>query len=480
MSGKKGSFFRRFLTAVLVLILISGAGFAGLQIYRRITTRRQTLEALRELMDGEEDIRRWTDRAEERFSHYSLTEQEKESFDSLIIGGRSIGVRQYAEQGEYIRRIRKLEDAVVSRQDSIASREMERVGNTVPLYASEEKREKISGLQSEIDEKIADGKYKEAEEQLNELDSLMEEASRKKEGLNVAIEQYDYSAYPNVKLYVDVLDGQSGQPLLGLGTDAFYLREENSETGIYENRKVVNAVQMEGHAGLNIALAADVSSSMRTDNRIDGAKFVMQNFIAQVHFTEGDLVKMIPFSNHVRGNGYFSPDGPAVQREIAGYTADGGTALYDAILYSVQDVLRQPGAKCVVAFTDGHDEHSSTNPQDLINTVRYAGVPVYIVRVGGYTGSDANYDGVLRQIAESSGGSFRVVSNFNEDMSQFYAQIYHQIKQYYMLEYTDTGSSLFDARGVNVYVESGDRGGEDTKSVIPSDVLFSMCCDVTD
>ena len=49
-----------------------------------------------------------------------------------------------------------------------------------------------------------------------------------------------------------------------------------------------------------------------------------------------------------------------------------------------------------------------------------------------------------------------------------------------MLEYTDTGSSLFDARGVNVYVESGDRGGEDTKSVIPSDVLFSMCCDVTD
>ena len=273
MSGKKGSFFRRFLTAVLVLILISGAGFAGLQIYRRITTRRQTLEALRELMDGEEDIRRWTDRAEERFSHYSLTEQEKESFDSLIIGGRSIGVRQYAEQGEYIRRIRKLEDAVVSRQDSIASREMERVGNTVPLYASEEKREKISGLQSEIDEKIADGKYKEAEEQLNELDSLMEEASRKKEGLNVAIEQYDYSAYPNVKLYVDVLDGQSGQPLLGLGTDAFYLREENSETGIYENRKVVNAVQMEGHAGLNIALAADVSSSMRTDNRIDGAKF---------------------------------------------------------------------------------------------------------------------------------------------------------------------------------------------------------------
>ena len=136
MSGKTGSFFRRFLTAVLVLVLISGAGFAGFQIYRRITTRRQTLEALRELMDGEEDIRRWTDRAEERFSHYSLTEQEKESFDSLIIGGRSIGVRQYAEQGEYIRRIRKLEDAVVSRQDSIASREMERVGNTVPLYAS--------------------------------------------------------------------------------------------------------------------------------------------------------------------------------------------------------------------------------------------------------------------------------------------------------------------------------------------------------
>ena len=86
MSGKKGSFFRRFLTAVFVLILISGAGFAGLQIYRRITTRRQTLEALRELMDGEEDIRRWTDRAEELFSNYSMTEQEKESFDSLIIG----------------------------------------------------------------------------------------------------------------------------------------------------------------------------------------------------------------------------------------------------------------------------------------------------------------------------------------------------------------------------------------------------------
>lgn len=473
-------FFRRLFAAVLVLALLSGAGFAGFRLYRTAVTRRETLKALKELTDGEEDIRRWTEDAEERFSHYSLTEQEKESFDNLIVGGQTIGAREYDRQAEYIRRVKKLEDAVVSRQEAIASRGIGQIENTKPLYASKENLERMESLQSEIDEKISDGMYKEAEEQISELQSLVEQSSGKKGGLDVSIEQYDYSAYPNVKVYVDVLDQQSGQPMMNLGADAFYLKEENQVTGVYENRPVVSAVQMEGHAGLNIELVADVSSSMRTDNRIDGAKYVMQNFIAQVHFAEGDLVKMVPFSNDVWTGGYFTGDGAAVQQEIAGYSAEGGTALYDAILYSVQDVLRQPGAKCVVAFTDGHDEHSSTSPEDLINTVRYAGVPVYIVRVGGYGGSEANYDQILQQIAGNSGGAFRVISNFNEDMSQFYAQIYHEIKQYYMLEFTDPGQSLFDPRGLNVYVDAGDRGGEDTQSVVPSDVLFSMCCDVTD
>ena len=93
-------FFRRFFAAVLVLALLSGTGFAGFRLYRTAVTRRETLKALKELTDGEEDIRRWTEDAEERFSHYSLTEQEKESFDNLIVGGQTIGAREYDRQAE--------------------------------------------------------------------------------------------------------------------------------------------------------------------------------------------------------------------------------------------------------------------------------------------------------------------------------------------------------------------------------------------
>ena len=80
------------------------------------------------------------------------------------------------------------------------------------------------------------------------------------------------------------------------------------------------------------------------------------------------IVNMVPFTKYIGSNEFTAPEDMSTA-----YTADGGTALYDAICYgkgrlgSYLEELRMHGITAkgiMVVFSDGHDENSDASLRD--------------------------------------------------------------------------------------------------------------------
>lgn len=334
---------------------------------------------------------------------------------------------------------------------------LEELRNQNPGYATEEQKTRLDEYAVKMEALIADGGFDQLEAVADEWRQLAADASVKKTGYDVTIMQYDITEYPTIRLYLDVRDAGGGA-VKELAPNMFYISERDAGTCDFLNRSIQKAVLLNENERLNINLLADTSGSMEGQS-MQSAKNVMANFLNTVQFSAGDQVKLTPFNSDIDKSGYFTGDITALNSTIGSYTAYGQTKLYDSIIYGVQDVSGQEGAKCVIAFTDGMDVGSYNTAQDVVDVVSRYHIPVFIVRIG--DSSTSGEDDSLRQIAQASGGSFKNLSQFNEDMSDFYDQIYRQIKEYYVVEYAeDPSEGMGRDKEIAVYVQKQGQGGE--------------------
>ena len=333
---------------------------------------------------------------------------------------------------------------------------LEELKNMNPGYASEAQKARFEELAAKMEELIANGEYDQLESLAEEWRNLVADASTKKTGYDISIMQYDFTEYPTVRLYLDVRQG--GGAVKQLSPNMFYISERDAGTGDFLNRAVQKAVLMNENECLNINLLADTSGSMEGQS-MQSAKNVITNFLNTVQFSAGDQVKLTQFNSYIDKSGYFTGNRSTLNDTISSYYAYGQTKLYDAIIYGVQDVSGQEGAKCVIAFTDGMDVGSYNSAQDVVDVVSRYHIPVFIVRIG--DSSTSGEDDSLRRIAQASGGSFKNLSQFNTDMNDFYDQIYRQIKEYYVVEYAeDPTEGMGRDKEISVYVQDQNQGGE--------------------
>jgi len=334
---------------------------------------------------------------------------------------------------------------------------LEELKNQNPGYASEEEKARLNEYAASMEDMIANGEFEQLQSKADEWRQLIADASVKKTGYDVSIMQYDITEYPTIRLYLDVRNAGGGA-VKELSPNMFYISERDAGTGDFLNRSIQKAVLLNENERLNINLLADTSGSMDGQS-MQSAKNVMNNFLNTVQFSAGDQVKLTQFNSYIDKSGYFTSNLATLNNTIQSYTAYGQTKLYDSIIYGVQDVSGQEGAKCVIAFTDGMDVGSYNSAQDVVDVVSRYHIPVFIVRIG--DSSTAGEDDSLRQIAQASGGSFKNLSQFNTDMSDFYNQIYRQIKEYYVVEYAeDASNGLGRDKEISVYVQNQNQGGE--------------------
>ncbi len=243
-----------------------------------------------------------------------------------------------------------------------------------------------------------------------------------------------------VQLQVRVTD-KRGAPVVDLRREHFRVRdggELREPAGLFLARDVA----------LLLGLALDSSGSMKplwpaTQNA--ASSFLRQTV---TDIDQGFLVDFDTQLRLVRSRTSSVPDLLAGLEEL---DPEGGTSLYDSILYSLVQFERQQGRRGLVVLTDGYDANSTSDPKRVIEVGRKLGVPVYILAVegsvsgrgalgGGRRGSSglglAGGGNVhqLRLLTDPTGGRlFRIPSV--EHMHRAFAQIHSELRNQYVLTY---------------------------------------------
>ena len=410
--------------------------------------------SLKKITEGQE-FNAWEMDLVEKLESYGLEDNEKERLQKIDAECDDIGDNDYKNQLLIAKKLVKLTSQIESRIETSAKELVEKLDNTDVPYASEDEKEKLKEYSENISEMIKKHNFINYKEVSENWSKLVEYSSTKLTGLDVNIVQFDYTNYPTVRMYVDVKDS-SGDVVTNLSPNMFYVSEKSVANGDFQSVTIKNISMLDQKDALNIDMVADTSASMEGE-RLSSAKAVMSTFLNTVQFNVGDKVKLTEFNSYIDKSGVFTSDVNSLNQKIFSYIASGQTKLYDTLIYAVQDVSGIPGAKCVLAFTDGEDVGSYNSASDVINVVSAYKIPVYIVRIGdNYSANDSD----LIQITSASGGEFKYFNSFGMDMGNFYSSIYKGMKQYYEIEYEMPDANNYtDKRDINVYVKGDGVGG---------------------
>lgn len=251
------------------------------------------------------------------------------------------------------------------------------------------------------------------------------------------VAQVDTGAYPEITLYVGVADA-AGQPLGGLSSADFSVTEDGAP------------VELSGFGGagtgpVSALLVLDRSGSMADEDKIEGAQAAAEAFVGMLR--PGDRAALLPFNEGVDVVTPFTGDQAELREAIAELRADGGTALYDAVVAGVELLRNEPGRRLLLVLSDGQDcrvsgdgcpnEFGSTRTlDDALAYAQEAGQPVAVVGLGDRAGSgrDGIDEAVLRQMADATGGRYFYAPRADE-LAQLYVDLAGEVQQEYRLTY---------------------------------------------
>lgn len=233
--------------------------------------------------------------------------------------------------------------------------------------------------------------------------------------------QADVSEKNQVKLYINSYEYQTYDFKL----ENFVIYEEYND--VWVECQAEEVTQIEG--SLSMDIVADISGSMR------GEFYDMQ--LAIEGFIDGTYADTVLGLSTI-GSIYeryqeFTTDKNAITSAVWNLECYGLTSLYQSLYSSVIYTASAEGARCVVAFTDGHNEPYGAgydyDAQDVIDVSLYYQVPVYIIGIGTYLDSAE-----LKKIAETTGGAY-YANRTVYDLKDVYRDIYEAQGRMYQLSY---------------------------------------------
>jgi Ca-activated chloride channel family protein len=185
----------------------------------------------------------------------------------------------------------------------------------------------------------------------------------------------------------------------------------------------------------DLLLAVDLSSSMETKDfqdpsgkkvdRLTAVKQVLDDFLSR---RKGDRVGLIVFGNAPFVQAPFTQDLEVCRellQEVQVGMAGPKTAMGDAIglAATVFERTKVP-EKVLIVLTDGNDTGSLVTPQKAAEIARDQKVTIYTVAVGDpkAAGEDKLDEVALRQVAETTGGSYSHAGN-RQELEAVYGQL---------------------------------------------------------
>ena len=165
---------------------------------------------------------------------------------------------------------------------------------------------------------------------------------------------------------------------------------------------------------ISVALVIDRSATMNGEGLI-GAKTGAKAFVDRMDGS-CDEATLVSFSNLITVDVSLTKDKILLVNGIDGLSAVGATAVWDAAIVGIQELVTNGTQPCrgVILLTDGEDNSSNHTVDDVIAFATANHIPIYTIGVG--TGVN---DADLSRIAASTGGKYTKVPDPSQLSSAF-------------------------------------------------------------
>jgi Ca-activated chloride channel family protein len=231
-----------------------------------------------------------------------------------------------------------------------------------------------------------------------------------------------------VLIPVSVLD-HKGQPVVGLQKDSFTLLDDDTE-------QVITHFAMED-APISVGFVVDASASML--GKMEKSREAVRRFLNTAN--SEDEFFLVRFNSRADLVVDLTRDAEEVQKQIRLIRPSGGTALLDAIRFSINVMKTAKNArKLLVIVSDGGDNCSRYTTTDLRNMVREADVQIYAigifdpVNMMSRTPEETNGPELLQEVTKQTGGRLFEVDNINK-MPKFAWELSRALRAQYLLGY---------------------------------------------
>lgn len=231
-----------------------------------------------------------------------------------------------------------------------------------------------------------------------------------------------------VQLYVVATD-KEGRPVQDLEPAEFTVLRKGKPVR-------VDSARFAGDVPLRVGLVIDTSGSMQyllEDTRRAAAQFLGQTLNRE------DSAFLVDFSNRPRLRHRATGKVFDLVASLRGLKADGATALFDAIVFSLVEFADGPGRRALVLLTDGEDYGSKFGATRAVRDARRLGVPVYVIALGGPRALSGGSRMEVEATASRTGGRLYFAEG-GGDLDQAYGEINKELRSQYLLTFYVEGS----------------------------------------
>ncbi|MGZ8851625.1 MAG: VWA domain-containing protein, partial [Thermoanaerobaculia bacterium] len=214
--------------------------------------------------------------------------------------------------------------------------------------------------------------------------------------------------------------GSDGKRVNGLKANDFMAFDESLPVAL--------TVRDSDDEPMTIGIALDMSSSMTT---LLVPVMDMASRMISAIAPEGKVF-IVAFNEQPHLIHPPSINADSLRAKVFDQYASGGTALADALSFSIQQFTALPGKKALVVITDGNEGSSDQNAKACESMARESGVPIYVIvpRESGDIENAVGFRDVLRKVSNVTGGLFfsRPAAN---DQKAIFSRIREEVRGQY-------------------------------------------------
>jgi VWFA-related protein len=266
------------------------------------------------------------------------------------------------------------------------------------------------------------------------------DAHAQENGPQIRITQVDKSRFPQVTVYVSVVDA-NGNPV-GIDPKTIQILENDQAMQFTDIRGGENSAQT---VPVTTMLVVDISGSMDKNGKLAAAKEAAKTYVSQMR--PGDQAGLMTYDTQTYYVQQITADTAALTAAIDGLVTGGDTAMYNALVEAEKNLEAINGRKSIIVMTDGLDNKSQSTADDVIAGVGQSGLTISTIGFGDATsrGQVGLDEAGLKSLAESTGGLYAYADDA-DTLSKIYQQYGDVLQSEYALTYVSP-TSLRD--GVN-------------------------------